>query len=143
MKQKYVVLVVIGLIMILYASTIVYQNSKHKKEQEVAKKEEELAFSNKQKCASYLEDINRKISYSNKNGKALQGVSMSFTFEEVWFSQKNNSCLYSLRSDVTVDGSDKIITSYQIWDYLTGKAVPFFGSSDDYSNYLNKRNELQ
>lgn len=135
MKKYIIIGVIFVLVLISYGLFSYTKNSNVRKEAEIVKRDEELAFNNKQKCASYLDDINKKLAASNEAGK---GWDSSFMLEEVWFSKSQNSCLYSVRASIVTGKDGKAFTSYQIWDYLTSKQIPYFGKESDYQEERKK-----
>ena len=135
MKKYITVGIIFVLVLISYGLFSYTKNSNIIKVAEATKKEEELAFTNKQKCASYLDDINKKLAASNEAGKSWDS---SFMLEEVWFSKSQNSCLYSVRASMVTGKDGKTFTSYQIWDYLTSKQIPYFGKDSDYPEERKK-----
>ncbi len=138
MKQKYIFIgIILMLALVLYGTFSVYQSNLILKEKELIK-EEEMSFQNKQKCASYLNDIKKDLIKRNGTDKNL-GINFYWSVEEVWFSKNKNSCLYTTKTEIVLnkDGTTGIV--YVINDYLTNLEIENFS---DYSKYLEKRKEL-
>ena len=115
-KQNTLLLAIIALTLILIVPVVSSGVRSNKKEQA-----EKFAFEKKKECASYLDEINKKIP---KGGK-LEGTTIIHELDEVWYSPTLNSCLYSIKSTISAtDSSFETIPVYVIYDYLTNKEVP-------------------
>lgn len=78
--------IAIGLLVLLLIS--LYFNFKSNTSLSSLKKEENISFEQKQKCATYKKDIETKFEKENSE-------SLSFkTFDRIFYSSKQNSCLY-------------------------------------------------
>lgn len=104
----------------------------------------EAAFEKKQECAQYQDAITKKVrdeySWSSDTATAYA------TFDEMWFSPSNNSCLYSMKQIITFPALKKAEHTYSISDYLTGEEIWSMNQSDTpdaYSQFEQKKAELK
>lgn len=126
MRQKYII-VIAGLVLVLCGLFVVYKN-------ENFRKEEGLVFSNKQKCNSYKDSLSKKfLSPENTFTGTIREL------EEVWFSKKLNSCLYSVEETTHIN--NRIIQTLIIYDYFSSKELDRY--EFDASNASSTLNNLK
>lgn len=73
-------------------------------------------FQNKKECASLTREIENKI-----HEKYVKDTERTAQLEEIFYSKKNNSCLYKMSASVLIN--NVYFKSYQLIDALTEKII--------------------
>lgn len=110
------------IILILIFSFILYKSMQYKntfnQEQEnktIGKLDNQTVFENKQKCATYKEEINKKMGETEWT---------KYIIEDIFYSEQENSCLFSVigyQEKSALLGESYV--AYMIWDYLSDNLI--------------------
>lgn len=109
-------------ILIIVMAVSLYYNFKLSRPGAPLSVNQEVSFEQKQKCAIYKKDIESSFEKANN-----EGASMEFNyFDRIFYSPKQNSCLYVSHSMSGLKAKDRYIT-YHLTDALSGVGLFYSG----------------